>query len=180
MHALISTLTESDKARVIGLWERLANACELRGIYQIPLPHFSWHGAEAYDLQALVPRLEEWAKRVEPFEVHTSGLGIFTGPNPILYLRLVATQQLEDYHRHIWQQIQATAPTGPSTYYAPPAWMPHITLGIEDVSIANIGCAVSQLAFEPYNWHLQIDNLTLVSHDPEQPGQIIRQIRLGS
>ena len=180
MHALISTLDDVNKERVSGLWETLAHTCDLRGIYKIPLPHFSWHGAEAYQLPLLEPLLANWAQQAEPFQVRTTGLGIFTGSKPIIHLRLVATQLLENYHRQIWQLIQATSAIGASPHYAPETWLPHITLGIEDVSLSNIGCAVSRLAFQPYDWVIHIDNLTIVSHEPDQPGEIIKQFRLGN
>jgi 2'-5' RNA ligase len=180
MHALISTLDDMNKERVSDLWMTLADYCNLHGIFRIPLPHFSWHGAESYQLHLLEPLLAEWARQVEPFQVRTSGLGIFTGEKPILHLRVIATQRLVNYHRQIWQQIQTTHANGSSPYYAPHTWLPHITLGIEDLNISNIGCAVTQLAFQTYDWIIQVDNLTLVSHEPDRPGEIIKQFRLGS
>ncbi len=179
MHALISTLDDLAHERVSRLWEDLAESCDLRGILGIPLPHFSWHGADAYQLQRLEPLLAGWSQQVEPFQVRTNGLGIFTGDKPIIYLRLVATNLLENYHHQIWRHIQATNPDGASAYYAPDTWLPHITLGIEDVNASNIGCAIRLLAFQPFDWIIWIDNLTLVSHEPDQPGQIIRQFKLG-
>ena len=76
--------------------------------------------------------------------------------------------------------IQATPVIGASPYYAPDSWLPHITLGIEDVTQSNIGCAVSQLALQSYDWIIPINNLTIVSHQPDQPGEIIRHFRLGN
>ena len=180
MHALISTLDEMNNSRVIRLWEALAETCNIRGVLITPLPHFSWHGAESYQLQQLEPLLADWARQVEPFQVRTSGLGIFTGEKPILHLRLVATQQLLTYHRQVWQRLHATTVNHSSPHYAPGTWLPHITLGMEDVNFENIGCAVEKLAFQTYDWVIQIDNLTLVSHIPGQPGEIIRKFPLGS
>lgn len=183
MHAIISTLDEVNNSRVIHLWRLLADNCNLRGIFRIPLPHFSWHGAESYHLHLLEPLLEDWAPGTEPLQVRTSGMGIFTGEKPIIHLRLIATKRLADYHNQILQLVQRTGVRGPSVFYDPDSWLPHITLGIEDVNSSNIGCAVEQLAFQPYDWVIQIDNLCIVSFEPDEPdqnGEIIRQFRLGS
>jgi 2'-5' RNA ligase len=180
MHALISTLDELNKERVYALWEVLASTCQMRHIYDIPLPHFSWHGAQSYSLRLLEPLLEDWAQQAEPFQVRTNGLGIFTGEKPIIYLRLVSTSILEHYHRQIWQHTQTTPSIDPSPHYAPHTWVPHITLGLEDVTYSNLGCAINRLAFQPYEWIIQVNNLMVVTHEPNQPGEIVKQFRLGN
>ncbi len=180
MHALISSLDEVSNERVTTLWEALASTCNLRHIFATPLPHFSWHAAKSYSLDLLEPLLDDWARQAEPFQVRTSGLGIFTGEKPIVHLRLVSTNILEYYHRQIWRHVKATPTIEPSPHYAPNTWLPHITLGIEDVTFSNLGCAINQLAFQAYDWLIQVNNLMVVTHEPDQPGEIIRQFQLGN
>jgi 2'-5' RNA ligase len=180
MHALLSTLDKVSWERVSALWDLLAGTCSIRHILNAPLPHFSWHGAKSYSLEMLEPLLDDWARQAEPFQVRTNGLGIFTGEKPIIHLRLVANNTLEQYHRQIWQHLQTTLTVEPSPHYAPHTWLPHITLGIGDVTNTNLGCAISQLAFQPYDWIIHVNNLMIVTHEPDRPGEIVQQFQLGN
>ena len=46
--------------------------------------------------------------------------------------------------------------------------------------IFNLGCAIDQPAFQSYDWSIQVNNLMIVKHGPDQPAEIINQFRLGN
>jgi hypothetical protein len=46
--------------------------------------------------------------------------------------------------------------------------------------ISNLGCAINQRAFQPYDWLIQVNNLMIVKHEPDQAGEIVKQFRLGN
>jgi 2'-5' RNA ligase len=66
----------------------------------------------------------------------------------------------------------------PTLYYSPDQWVPHITLAYNDVTSANIDCVMQSLAFQTFNWEIQIDNLILVAQAEGHNTAPVR-VRLG-
>ena len=79
LYAVVSLLDAPSYGLVEQLWSELRQRCGIAGIYKTPFPHFSYHVAAEYDMNRLESRLRTLARRMAPFRVCTSGLGIFTG-----------------------------------------------------------------------------------------------------
>jgi 2'-5' RNA ligase len=67
----------------------------------------------------------------------------------------------------------------PTLFYAPEQWVPHITLAYNDVTTANLDCVMRYLAFQSFNWEIQIDNLILVAQAEDQFSETVKY-RLGN
>ncbi len=171
MRAIVSLLEVSADTRIQAIWRDLEKDCQLKGIRITPIPHFSWQIAEDYDLPALKKVLRQIAAATRPFMVRTAGLGIFTRPEPVLYIALTKDQTMLDLHALIWNETQEIV-RRVGTYYAPEYWMPHITIGYSDVNPQNIGCALNKLAFQPLEWEIKINNLALVSQLADRVGKL--------
>lgn len=141
MYAIVSLLDEHHYTRIEDLWHDLEVECGLSGVTLTPLPHFSWHIASEYDYRRLEASLLELAASTPPFNVRTTGLGLFTGASPVLFIPIVKDPALADFHLQVWQRSQTTA-IGASPHYAPEAWVPHITLAYGDVDAVKLGCAM--------------------------------------
>jgi 2'-5' RNA ligase len=178
MYAVVSLLDEHHYTRLESLWRELESDCSLAGITLTPLPHFSWHIAAEYDFKQLEAALDELAARVKPFRVRTSGLGIFTGQSPVIFIPVLKDFTLAGVHHRIWEQAQPVA-IGASPHYATDAWVPHISLAYGDVDPKKLGCAMEKLAFQPYNWEIQVDNLALVYTISGQIGKLQRKFPFG-
>ncbi|HDQ35047.1 MAG TPA: 2'-5' RNA ligase family protein [Chloroflexi bacterium] len=168
MYAIVSLLDPVHTAEVTALWQELEATFGLRGIYATPYPHFSYHVAEQYN-DALITELEEIARTTAPFTVETSGLGLFTGPFPILFIQVVRSAPLNALHQALWPHLTRHAQK-PVAYYRPASWVPHITLAHSDLTVGNLPEIIAHLCARRFNWQLPIDNLTLVcehcgSHD---------------
>jgi 2'-5' RNA ligase len=161
MDGLVSLLDQRHHDRVEVLFSLLEDRCGLRGIRMTPYPHFSWQVAESFDRQELPPAMTAWAQVQDPFFVHTSGMGIFSGSEPVLYLPIIRSRQLNRLHAALWEQLAAWR-TGASPLYRPEAWMPHITLAFGDVTRESLSCAVRSLARQTFEWQIKIDNLALL------------------
>ena len=85
MQAVVSLLDDHHTQLTEALWRELETQFGLRGVYTTPHPHFSYHVARSYDLDSLVPRLDRLIHATRPFQVKTTGLGVFTGKSPVLY-----------------------------------------------------------------------------------------------
>jgi 2'-5' RNA ligase len=162
MYGLISKLDHVTNGKVNDLLLELETRCGLKGIQSSPFPHFTWQVTEGYDLPRLKESLTSICFEVEPFAVRTTGIGIFTGEKPTIYLSIFKNKPLIQLHDLLWQATQSLR-LDPSPYYAPNQWVPHITLGYNDVRPDNIGCVMEKLAFQSFDWTVEIDNLIYIS-----------------
>ncbi|HEX7432626.1 MAG TPA: 2'-5' RNA ligase family protein [Anaerolineaceae bacterium] len=169
MYAIVTILDESSNAVIQALWQELEDQCGLSAIRIFPIPHFSWQGADRYDLSSVEKSLDQIASNTSPLVVRADGLGIFTGPDPVIYIPLAKNPSISRLHQTIWRQVKKTA-IGLSPLYAPELWMPHITLGMLDVNQENLGCAVRVLANRPLLFEIKVNNLALVSQEGDQVG----------
>ncbi|HZT38195.1 MAG TPA: 2'-5' RNA ligase family protein, partial [Bryobacteraceae bacterium] len=101
MQATVSLLDARHSKIVKDLWAELNDRFGVRGIYVTPFPHMSYHVADSYDLQSFQPALAAIAADAHPIQIHTSGLGVFTGGRPILYVPVVRSPELTELHRRI-------------------------------------------------------------------------------
>jgi 2'-5' RNA ligase len=171
MHGLVSLLPEPFYQQVEGIWQTLEGEAGLNGIRVTPYPHFSWQNAQDYDLERLQPILEQIASQTRPFAVRTSGIGLFCGEQPVIYIALVKTLELMRFHSMVWDSILGTS-SAASPYYSPGNWVPHISLAYGDVTIENIGQTMKSLAFQSYAWEMQVDNFAYIYEPQGAIGQI--------
>lgn len=161
MHGIVSLLDSAHDRLVEALWAELDEVCSVRGVYVTPFPHFSYHVAEQYEVDKLAEIVRQVARDTLSFRIRTTGLGMFTGAQPVLYLPVVRTSELSRLHHTLWHAI-APVSAGRVDYYQPDVWMPHITIGFGDVDVDSAAAAIRLLGARTYDWDIAIDNLTLV------------------
>lgn len=175
----IASLLDPDSDRYIrSLWDMLEKECGLSGIKLRPLPHFSWHIAEQYDIKVLEGYLAAFAKTQKSFWVRAAGLGIFTGLEPVLFLSLVKDITLMEIHQRIWENVSELS-NRISIYYSPPYWIPHVTLANLDLSDTKLECAVRQLAFRDLDFQIRASEIALLYNIEDQAG-IVYKFELGN
>jgi 2'-5' RNA ligase len=165
MHALVSLFDEKHEKNIHSLWQELSVHCGLSSMNTTPFPHFSWLIAEEFDWERLDLAISDIAKSVDPFTIQATGLGIFAGPNPVLYIPIVRNAEISRIHKLVWDKI---SPTGKeiSPHYAPQNWMPHITLAFGDLSNEDLFCALEKLAFRILDWQVPINNIAVGYQSP--------------
>jgi len=173
MQGIVTFLDESNEKQIKSLWELLDLQCDLSGIQKTPYPHFSWQFGDHYELAPIQERLELLCKHVRRFHVLAAGLGIFPGQNPVIYVSLVKTEHLINLHRVLWEEF-APFSMDIFPYYAPNRWMPHITLAYHDVTVDNLGCALREIAFKPFEIEISVNHLALVYQEDHSVGVIRR------
>jgi 2'-5' RNA ligase len=169
MIAIASLLNMQANQRIQHIWDLLDANCGLAEMKLTPLPHFTWQSAEGYPLDIAEAALKRMASHFNPFVVLTAGVGVFTGPMPVLYLALVKTRMMIDIHEMLWREM---APLGKlvNEYYSPPRWVPHITLAIRDITPLNLACAMEGLLYYPFEMEILVDNLALIYQVGEYDG----------
>jgi 2'-5' RNA ligase len=171
MHGIVSLLDESLSAQVRTVWDGLEKECGLAGIKVTPIPHFTWQIASDYDFPRLESVLRSIAMEAKPFPMRCSGLGVFTGEQPVLYIPIVRAEELSRFHRLVWERVWELSES-PSPFYSPEAWMPHITLAHRDLDTDNLSCALGSLAVRAFKWEGTVDNLALVYQTEDQVGEL--------
>ena len=160
MHGIISLLPQPHYDLVENIWQMLEEKCGLDGVLITPYPHFSWQISEEY----LEPQTEEIVqnivKETKPFKVRTNGLGIFSGPSPVIYIPIVKTPALNQLHQKIWKRLTPTS-KGLHLLYSPQNWVPHITLIFRDKNQQAILHGLEILTFQSFDWEIEINNLSL-------------------
>lgn len=143
-----------------------------------PYPHFSWHLAGEYDYALVCKALDELTASHKQIQVRTSGLGVFTGANPVLFIPIVKTERILDIHAEIWNQMAKIARNENITLnlsnYDPDNWIPHITLAFRDTNTLSIGDMVESLILKDLHWQFDVDNLAIVDKPPGENGRIQR------
>lgn len=161
MHGIVTLLDYDHYQLVEDLWAELEREFSVQGVYVTPYPHFSYHVAQDYDVDKLEPVLQRITSNITMFKVRTSGLGVFTGVSPVLYIPVVRSLELTQLHEELWQEV-ATASSGVQQYYHPDQWMPHITIGFGDISKENLSHIIPFLAERDFNWEITINNVALI------------------
>ncbi|NIV30767.1 MAG: hypothetical protein GWN58_15090 [Anaerolineae bacterium] len=171
MEGIVSLLDEEHSHLTESLWSELESEFGLRGIYITPFPHFSYHVAQDYEKEELGPILQRLAQQAQEFLIQASGYGIFAGHPPVLYVPIVRTQELSQFHSTVWQHVAHTA-SGTIDYYRPEGWFPHITLAFGDIHKDNLPEVIRSLSERPLHWHIAINNLSFIEDTGQ--GQKVR------
>src|SRR5262249_6812679 len=168
MNAVASLFDEEHDRRVRAICDELQQELGIRRVMDlVPWPHVTYQGAERYDHDRLDVALRGLADKTAPLSIQTTGLGIFTGPLPVLYLAVARTPQLSAFHTAVWQAI-GDAGEDFSPYYTPNGvWTPHITLAQWDLTRENLPSIVGLLCERPLAWEIPITNLVLFTRDDD-------------
>ena len=162
MHAVVSLLDKKHEQTVKELWSDLERLYEIRELAAlIPFPHFSCQIAQQYNEKQLLTRLENIAHQTVPFHVMTSGLSMFTGSHPVLFIPVVRTMELSLLHQNLWQELSPLG-KGVSLYYSQERWLPHITLAEHDLDQQKVAQIISLLSQRDFFWNIVIDNLAVL------------------
>jgi hypothetical protein len=171
MHGIVSLLPEPFYAQVSSIWDELSDRHGLHGVRVTPFPHFSWQIAQEYPSPALEETLQMVADEAAPLRISTAGIGLFTGPAPVLYIPVVKTSALVKLHSRIWERFSSCG-RGISAYYHPAGWMPHISLAYLDLTPVNVGGIVKDLVVRDFTWDMTIDNIAYIHEPSGEVGQL--------
>ncbi len=161
MNGIVSLLDSKHNQLVEELWAELDREFSVHGVYITPFPHFSYHVAQDYDVDKVEPVLQRITSNITTFKVRTSGLGVFTGTSPVLYIPVVRSFELTQLHQELWQEISPVS-SGIQEYYHPYQWMPHITAGFGDISKNNLSEIIHLLAERDFNWEFTVNNIAFI------------------
>ena len=161
MNAIVAMLDPTYERRVYDLWEELETKFKVRGVYVTPYPHFTFQGAASYHLDRLQTVFEQLAAGCEPFTVQTSGLGLFTGESPVLFIPVKRTPALNRMHERVWDAMQPLA-TDCNVLYNAAHWIPHITIGFGDMQPDVLSAICTYLADRDFDWEIEVNSIAFI------------------
>jgi len=164
MLAITSLLSSPHVRHINGIIKRLEEKFGLDDVQATLDPHLTYQLAGVKKLGALKAVLAEVAATTAPFPAFTTGLGVFPGQQPVIYIPVLRSDALNALHRRI---LAATAPLCLRTdkFSGPDCWLPHISLALHDTTPDLLGPVLSYLNRETYNLKLVIDNLAILRQE---------------
>ena len=164
MPGIIFLLDEANHARVEGLWDQMEREFGVAKGFPGALPHLTVHLAGAYEMEATRMVVDAFSKRQAPFEAETSGLGVFTGELPIVYIPVIRTHELDAAHAALYRAMAGHC-SEDFPYYAPNRWMPHITIGQVNIRPEVLAPLLGWLSHQPLAWTLRLATLAIGEND---------------
>jgi 2'-5' RNA ligase len=161
MQGIVTALDEPWRERVEEIWG------ELRAVFGLPSvglardPHVTYHVAEAYDRSAVESAIAAIATSHAAFGLETHGLGVFRGESTVLYLHVTPSPALRAIHATILRAVDGVA-REPRPFYAPEAWVPHITLAAGGLSEEQLPEVMALLDRRDWRWQMQATNICYV------------------
>jgi 2'-5' RNA ligase len=169
MQAIATLINPKTNLTTTNLWQVLSRACDLNGIKIPQNPHFSWMVAERFEEEPLKEAFIGFARKTKPFEIHTTGMGIFTGEKPILYLPIVKTEPLLQMHNELWRTLFPMG-VNQNTVYHPSQWMPHVTVIGEEVPSPKMTCVLESIISLGLEMTIEVNNLSLIFSNQTEAG----------
>ena len=127
------------------------------------VPHLSYHVAGSYNWNRVIGALDDLATQFQPFDIVADAVAIFESIPAIVYLTVSDPARLRGLQRAVFERI-ARHSHAPDEYYAPQAWVPHITIasGIDPQEATRLA---QSLRSKKIHWKIRIDNLAFMSVD---------------
>ncbi len=168
MQGIASLLDDASAQAVRALWAELEGEHGLREVARIvPYPHVSYHLAEDYDLARIGLVMRRVAEREASFTVRITGLGAFTAFEPVLYLAVERTPELDALHAAIWRELAAEGiARAPSPLYEVTAWVPHVTLAQRDLTSGTLESLLTAWSARDFRRNVYVSDLALLYRRP--------------
>jgi 2'-5' RNA ligase len=161
MYALTTLFDLESNVIFANIWHKLKKKCNLVMANEVSFVHLSWQGAISYQSDAAQSIIRQICDQTRLFTITVSGIGIFTGTDPVLYLNVAKNRELINLHELLWDKLVPFAKEM-NPYYEPKDWVPHITLAYGTLLPEDLSCAVVELMYEPFQMELAVDNLALI------------------
>ncbi|MBF9237256.1 2'-5' RNA ligase family protein [Hymenobacter sp. BT683] len=160
MFAITSLLNPRNAMRINRIVKGLETQFGLDDVQDTPDPHLTYLLTGTRRLNDLKAVLRDVAATTPPFSAYTTGLGVFPGDNPVIYIPVLRSNDLNLLHQRV---LDVTAPMcRAGSYYSPDRWLPHLSLALHDTTPDLLGPVLRHLNQETYNLRLNVNNLALL------------------
>ncbi|GAB2534618.1 2'-5' RNA ligase family protein [Rufibacter soli] len=162
MVAIVSLLDAEHSDKLNEITFQLDREFGLKEVQMTPFPHLTWLTVNDGSLHNLQETLGNAAGICCRLQLVTSGLGIFTGSKPVLYIPVVRSGFITRFHRQLHDGVSLIC-NEIGQHYSPSIWMPHLSLALGDTTPELVAEAFLYLNNRDFNWNIELDNLTLLT-----------------
>ncbi len=161
MLAITSLLPSPASDHINSLIKSLEKEFGLTDVQATPEPHLTYQIVEPADLDQLKEALREIAATTAPFVAHTTGLGMFPGDSPVIYIPVLRSDPLNELHHRVFD-IAGPLCSRTDKFSAPDLWLPHVSLALHDTTPELLGPVLQFLNNQTFNLELAINNLAIL------------------
>jgi 2'-5' RNA ligase len=176
VHGVVSLLDDNNSRMVEKLWAAIEKEFGIRGVYRTPFPHISYHVAGEYHVDKVKTVMQVFARHAAPFRARCCGLGVFTGPEPVVYIPVVRSPQLADFQHELWHQLTKSADELDFAF-RPARWVPHIVLARHELTQRHVAAIVRKFCTLELNQTVTVNNLGLI-YDTGDKEEVIYRVNL--
>ena len=166
MLAITSLLASPAADHINTLIKSLETEFGLDDVQATPEPHLTYQIVEPTNLATLKRALRHIADTTPPFVAHTTGLGMFPGDRPVIYIPVLRSDALNEVHHRVFN-IAGPLCTRTDKFSGPDLWLPHVSLALHDTTPELLGPVLQFLNNQTFNLELTINNLTLLRPEGE-------------
>jgi 2'-5' RNA ligase len=159
-YGICSVLTGEAASATQALWDHLERHHGLRAVKAAIHPHLSYVVGECSRPGALAAALADAAPGMAPLTVDVDGAGVFDGPQPVVFLRVVKGPALVDAHARIMEATQDRWERVWPHYFSD-TWCPHITLALGDIAPESLSTVIADLRGRVTRFMTRLDSLDL-------------------
>lgn len=141
----------------------------IKQVQATPFPHITYLITEAYNLEILKKYLERFCQTGKSFHVYTTGIGVFPGEHPVVYIPVLRTPPLNKFHSQLYKDISKLS-TETVSYSKPKLWLPHISLALGDTTLEMMTPMFKYLAQYDFNWEIKIEKMSIFKQDASGTG----------
>lgn len=166
MPGVIALLDPLSTARVESLWDEMERRFGVTRGFPGAIPHVTFH-LSTHDVEpGAAGVIERVAAATPPFILFSSGLGLFGGPAPILFVNVARAPAAAALAAHLDTELTRAGFPGTDPYYTPNRWIPHITIAQQNLQGADLGALLGWLAGQPLSWELPVTSLSIARETP--------------
>jgi len=162
MEGIVSLLEGPALETVFDIWGTIRHELGFETGDRTGSPHLSYHVAERYDSVDIHHRLAALTNSLEPFHATATGVGLFPGSEPVVYIPVVRSDRLSGLHHRIWETVSPAAIQA-SAFYTLPRWLPHITIAQEGLSLDEALAIVRLIAQRRLEFPFRISHIAHLS-----------------
>lgn len=162
MVAIVSLLDAVHSEKVHQIILELEREFGLKGVQATSYPHITWLTANDGSLTDLKNALGKAAGICCRITAQAMGLGVFTGPKPVLYIPIIRSEAMNHFHGQLYEAVSEISQEI-GHFYQADLWMPHISLALGDTTPELVAKAMVYLNNHAFCWEIDLDNLTLLT-----------------
>ncbi len=152
MVAVVSLLDAAHTRVVNDIIDDLESTFGIRGVKITADPHITWVICEVSKVMQLKSYLSKVASKTCPIKVKTTGLGIFPGAHPVIFVPVIRADGFNLIHAELFNGIRPFSKES-VTFYNPDQWVPHISLALRDTTAKLLPQIVSHLNCKRNHWY---------------------------